>query len=268
AEALSLQAQGVKELVLISQDTTRYGEDIGLGRTGLAQLVQALIDQTTFPWIRFLYAYPKTLHDSVLQLMAREDRFLSYVDIPLQHVARNVLSKMKRGGDPASYRTMIERMRSIVPDLTVRSTFIVGFPEETEADFADMASFVEDMKLDNVGVFPYSPEPGSGAEPLGDTVPTDVKEFRRETIMKLQQPIAQAKNRARKGKTFEALLEGPCSETDLLLEGRIRAQAPEIDGRMLINDVPEGWTPRIGELVKVRVTKSHAYDLIGSVVGS
>ena len=267
AEARSLEKQGVKELVLISQDTTRFGEDIGLGRTGLTQMVRALLDETSFPWIRFLYAYPKTLHDSVLELMAREDRFLSYVDIPLQHVARNVLSKMKRGGDPDSYRAMIERMRSIVPDLAVRSTFIVGFPGETEADFLDMASFVEDMKLDNVGVFPYSPEPGSGAEPLGDTVPADVKEFRRETVMSLQQPIAQAKNRARKGKVFEALLEGPCSETDLLLEGRIRAQAPEIDGRMLINDVPEGWAPRIGELVRVRVTKTHAYDLIGTIVG-
>ncbi len=268
AEARSLEAQGVTELVLISQDTTRYGEDIGLGRTGLAKLVAALLAGTTFPWVRFLYAYPKTLHRSVLELMAKEPRFLPYVDIPLQHVSRRVLSAMKRGGDPASYRKMIEGMRETVPGIAIRTTFITGFPGETDVEFGEMLSFVNEMELENVGVFTYSPEPGSGAEPLGDPVPAEVKEERRAILMDAQRPIAKAKNRARKGKTFDALLEGPCGETDLLLEGRIAAQAPEIDGRLLINEVPDGWTPEIGRLVRVKVTGAHEYDLVGKVLAS
>ncbi len=138
AEARALEAQGVAELVLISQDTTRYGEDLGLKRRGLARLVEALLAGTSFPWIRFLYAYPKTLDDSVLDLMARERRFVPYVDIPLQHVSRSVLSGMRRGGDPASYRAMISRMRDRVPDIAIRTTFILGFPGEGEAEFGEL----------------------------------------------------------------------------------------------------------------------------------
>ena len=265
-EALSLEAQGVKELVLISQDTTRYGEDLGLGRTGLATLVRALLDRTGFPWIRFLYAYPKTLHPAVLDLMGEEPRFLPYVDIPLQHVARPVLQAMRRGGDPASYRRMLEDMRARVPEIAIRTTFIVGFPSETEADFEELLSFVNDTELDNLGVFTYSPEPGSGAEPLGDPVPAELKEERRAAVMEAQRAIALGKSRAKKGRTFDALLEGPCDETDLLLEGRLASQAPEIDGRLLINRVPDGWEPRVGEIVRVKVTGAHEYDLVGQVV--
>lgn len=266
-EARGLEAQGVRELCLVSQDTTRYGEDVGLGRKGLATLVRRLLDETSFPWIRFLYAYPRTLHDSVLELMAGEPRFVPYVDIPLQHVSRRVLSAMRRGGDPKSYREMLARMRSFVPDVAIRTTFIVGFPGETDEDFAELLSFVKEAAFENVGVFPYSPEPASGAEPLGDPVPEDVKAERRDTLMAAQQPIARARNRARKGKTFDALLEGPSTESDLLLEARIYAQAPEIDGRVLVNDVPEGWTPRVGEIVRVKVTAAHEYDLVGRVTG-
>ena len=266
AEAQSLERQGVTELVLISQDTTRYGEDIGLSRTGLATLVKALLKETSFPWIRFLYAYPKTLHHSVLDLMGQENRFVSYVDIPLQHVSRNVLASMKRGGDPTSYRKMIDGMRERVPDIAIRSTFITGFPTETDADFQDVLSFVKDVELDNLGVFTYSPEPGSGAAPLDDPIPMAVKEERRAAIMAAQQKISKAKNRARKGKTFEAILEGPCREIDLLLEGRLRSQAPEIDGRLLINDIPAGMVPNVGGLVTVKVTEAHEYDLVGKIV--
>ncbi|MDL1949359.1 30S ribosomal protein S12 methylthiotransferase RimO, partial [Acidobacteria bacterium ACD] len=179
AEARSLEAQGVVELVLISQDTTRYGEDLGLGRTGLARLVEALLAGTSFPWIRFLYAYPKTLDPSVLSLMAREPRFVPYVDVPLQHVSRKVLAAMRRGGDPASCRELVRRMREAVPGIVLRTTFITGFPGETEAEFEELLSFVADDGLDNVGAFTYSPEPGSGAEPLGDPVPQEVKEERK-----------------------------------------------------------------------------------------
>lgn len=268
AEARSLEAQGVVELVLISQDTTRYGEDIGLGRTGLAQLVEALLLGTSFPWIRFLYAYPRTLDPSVLSLMAREPRFVPYVDVPLQHVSRKVLAAMRRGGDPASCRELVRRMREAVPGIVLRTTFITGFPGETEAEFEELLSFVAEAELDNVGAFTYSPEPGSGAEPLGDPVPQEVKEERKARLLAVQRPVSLAKNRALVGKTVEALLEGPARETDLLLEGRLRGQAPEIDGRLLVNEVPAGWEPRAGCLVKVRVTRAHDYDVVGRVVAS
>ena len=266
AEARSLEAQGVKELVLISQDTTRYGEDVGLGRTGLATLVKALLRETTFPWIRFLYAYPKTLHPSVFDLMAQEPRFLPYVDIPLQHVSRRILAAMQRGGDASGFRSQLAEIRRIVPDVALRTTFITGFPGEGEEDFLEMREFLEEVRFDNAGVFTYSPEPGSGAAPLGDPVPAAVKEERKGLLMEAQQRISLSRNRAKRGKTFDALLEGPCVDTDLLLEGRLAAQAPEIDGRVLINEVPDGWTPRVGEIVRVRVTEAHPYDLVAQVV--
>ena len=161
---------------------------------------------------------------------------------------------------------MIEGMRKAVPGITLRTTFITGFPGETDEEFEEMLSFVKEARFDNLGAFAYSPEPGSGAEPLGDPVPAEVKEERKSRLLAAQQPIAKAKNRERKGKTFDALLEGPCADTDLLLEGRIAAQAPEIDGRLLVNRVPDGWEPRVGEIVRVKVTKSHEYDLVGTVL--
>lgn len=265
-EAQSLEAQGVKELVLISQDTTRYGEDLGLGRTGLATLVENLLKETSFPWVRFLYAYPKTLDFGVFELMAREKRFLPYVDMPLQHVSRRILASMKRGGDAASYLRQFEEIRKIVPDISLRSTFIVGFPGEKDEDFLEVKEFLEAVRFENAGVFTYSPEPGSGAEPLGDPIPLEEKSSRRDRLMEVQQKISLSKNRAKRGKTFDALLEGPSDETEMLLKARLAGQAPEIDGRVLINDVPPGWTPRVGEIVRVKITEAHAYDLVGRVV--
>ncbi|HTS01027.1 MAG TPA: 30S ribosomal protein S12 methylthiotransferase RimO, partial [Thermoanaerobaculia bacterium] len=228
-EAQGLEAQGVRELVLISQDTTRYGEDLGLGRTGLAQLVESLLRETSFPWVRFLYAYPKTLHPGVFELMAKEKRFVPYVDMPLQHVSRRILSKMRRGGDAASSLRHFEEIRKLVPDIALRSTFIVGFPGEEERDFLEIKSFIEAVHFDNAGVFTYSPEPGSGAEPLGDPVSLEEKSSRRDRLMEAQQKISLSKNCAKRGKIFDALLEGPSDETDMLLEARLASQAPEID---------------------------------------
>ena len=267
AEAKSLEAQGLSELVLISQDTTRYGEDLGLGRRGLAGLVEALARETGIPWIRFLYAYPKTLDDSVLHLMAAEPRFVPYVDIPLQHVARPILAAMRRGGDGASYLRMIEKMRSIVPEIAIRTTFIVGFPGEGEEEFRELAEFVRRAEFDNLGAFTYSPEPGSGSEPLGDPVPAQEKAARRDFLLSLQQPIARRKARALRGRKMEAIVEGPCSESDDLLEGRLKSQAPEIDGRLLINDTG-GRDVCAGDIVNVRITETYDYDLVGEIVGS
>src|SRR5262245_43909768 len=265
AEAKTLEAQGVSELVLISQDTTRYGQDIGAGRDGLARLVEALLAGTSFPWIRFLYAYPKTLDESVLRLMAAEPRFVPYVDIPLQHVSRPILSAMRRGGDSVSYLKMLDRMRELVPSIAVRTTFIVGFPGEGESEFRELCEFVREAALDNVGAFTYSPEPGSGSEPLGDPVAAGEKERRKDFLLSLQQPIARKKLRALRGKTVESIVEGPSDEHEYLLEGRLRSQAPEIDGRLLITDAGDrDLLP--GEIVSVRIEKTFDYDVAGNVV--
>jgi ribosomal protein S12 methylthiotransferase len=265
AEARAIEAQGVSELVLISQDTTRYGQDLGLKRSGLTRLVEALLGETLFPWIRFLYAYPNTLDESVLHLMAAEPRFLPYVDIPLQHVSHGVLSAMRRGGDPVSYLGMVDRMRALVPGIAIRTTFIVGFPSEGEREFRELCEFVRTAELDNVGVFTYSPEPGSGSEELGDPVPAGEKEHRREFLLSLQRPIARKKNRALTGRVVEAIIEGACEETDRLLEGRLRSQAPEIDGRLLVND-SGGRDVAAGEIVRVRISETHDYDVVGAIV--
>jgi ribosomal protein S12 methylthiotransferase len=265
AEARAIEAQGVSELVLISQDTTRYGEDLGMKRAGLARFIERLLAETGFPWIRFLYAYPKTVDDSVLDLMAKEQRFVSYVDIPLQHVSRSILSKMRRGGDPASYLSLLERMRRTVPDIAIRTTFIVGFPGEGETEFRELCEFVRSAEFDNLGAFTYSPEPGSGSEPLGDPVATEEKDRRRDFLLSLQRPIALRKNRALRGRSVEAIVEGPCEETEHLLEGRLRSQAPEIDGRLLINDTGgRDFAP--GDIVRVRISEAHDYDLVGGIV--
>ncbi|HEU5251465.1 MAG TPA: 30S ribosomal protein S12 methylthiotransferase RimO [Thermoanaerobaculia bacterium] len=265
AEARAIEAQGVSELVLISQDTTRYGDDLGYGRSGLARLVETLLRETSFPWIRFLYAYPKTLDESVLHLMAAETRFLPYVDIPLQHVSRPVLAAMRRGGDAAAYLSMVERMRALVPGISIRTTFIVGFPGEGEGEFRELCQFVRRAELDNVGAFTYSPEPGSGSEPLGDPVDAAEKERRREFLLALQRPIARRKNRLLRGRVVEAMVEGPCEETDQLLEGRLRSQAPEIDGKLLVNDAGDRDVAP-GEIVRVRISETYDYDVVGAIV--
>ncbi len=266
AEAKGLATQGVSELVLVSQDTTRYGEDLGLGRSGLSRLVEALLSETAFPWIRFLYAYPKTLDESVLRLMASERRFVPYVDIPLQHVSRPILSAMRRGGDGNAYLAMLSRMREIVPEIAVRTTFIVGFPGEGEAEFAELVRFVREAELDNVGAFTYSPEPGSASEPLGDPVPAEEKERRREFLLSVQQPISRARLRRLKGTTVPAIIEGLSEETEYLLEGRLRAQAPEIDGRLLVTDAGDRALEP-GDIVRVRVENTFDYDVTGTVLG-
>ena len=265
AEAEAIERQGVSELVLISQDTTRYGEDLGLKRTGLTRLVEELLSRTAFPWIRFLYAYPKTLDDSILELMAGDSRFIPYVDIPLQHVSRSILSKMRRGGDAASYLGLIERMRRRVPGIAIRTTFLVGFPGEDETEFRELAQFVRTAEFDNLGVFTYSAEPGSASEPFGDPVPAGEKERRKDFLLSLQQPISRKKNKALLGRIVEALVEGPCEETEDLLEGRLRSQAPEIDGRLLIND-SGGRGLRPGDIVQVKISDAYDYDVVGAAV--
>lgn len=261
SEARSLEERGVKELVLIAQDTTRYGEDLGL-ENGLRSLVEDLLASTTVPWIRFLYAYPATLDEGLFGLMAAENRFLSYLDIPLQHASRSVLKAMKRGGDARSYRAMIERARAVVPDLTLRTTFIVGFPGEGEEEFTELLDFVREVRFDHLGAFSYSWQEENPGASLGDSVTGEEKSQRHQLLMQAQQEISLSHNQALIGSTLPALVAGPLPEMALLLEARLQRQAPEIDGRLLIND----GTASPGSLVEVEITDAHEYDIVGRLV--
>ncbi|MFZ2491924.1 MAG: 30S ribosomal protein S12 methylthiotransferase RimO, partial [Thermoanaerobaculia bacterium] len=234
-EAKALESAGVLELNLVAQDTTRYGQDLGV-ENGLTQLVRRLLDETGFQWIRFLYAYPGSIDWSLFELMGREKRFASYCDIPLQHVSKNVLERMRRPGSPVEYREMIQRMRDLVPDITLRTTFITGHPGETAKDFGEMHDFVEWAQFDNMGAFVYSAEDSTLAAKMPDIPTRSTAERRRAKLMELQQTIALSRNETRVGQTYDAIVTGVCEETEHLLEGRIIGQAAEIDGRLLIND--------------------------------
>jgi ribosomal protein S12 methylthiotransferase len=268
-EAQALQQAGVLELNLVAQDTTRYGEDIGL-QNGLTQLVETLLRETDFRWIRFLYAYPGSLDWSLFELMGREKRFASYCDIPLQHVSANVLQRMRRPGSPKEYREMITRMRDLVPDLTLRTTFITGHPGETPKDFGELYEFVEWAQFDNMGAFVYSSEDSTLAARMTDIPTRNTAERRRAKLMELQQKIALSRNEMRVGQTFDALITGIFDETqDLgftLYEGRIAGQAPEIDGRLLVNDGIDLLPSQLPAFAKVEITDAHPYDVVGALV--
>src|SRR6185436_2447723 len=264
-EAQSLQQAGVKELALVAQDTTRYGEDLGYTQ-GLTQLVETLLRETDFRWIRFLYAYPGSLDWSLFELMAREPRFASYCDIPLQHVTANVLGRMRRPGSPAEYREMIARMRTIVPDITLRTTFITGHPGETPKDFGELYNLVGWARFDNMGAFVYSAEDSTLAARMPDTPTRKTAERRRAKLMELQQQIALSRNEEKLGRTFDAIVTGVCEETEHLLEGRLIGQAPEIDGRLLINDGIDLLPSELPAFVRVEITDAHPYDLVGAVI--
>ncbi len=262
-EARQLEAAGALELCLIAQDTTRFGEDLGLGRHGMVRLVEALLEHTGIRWIRFLYAYPTTLDEDLLRLMGSEDRFVSYIDIPLQHSHREILRAMRRGGSGRSYLELLERARRHAPDIFLRSTFIVGFPGETAEHFDHLLAFIEEARFDHLGCFVFSPQEGTPSAELGGRVPRAVAERRRRALLEAQRPISIERRQRLVGRRLEALVEGVCKETEHLLEGRHRGMAPEIDGRLLIND----GTVDAPALVEVEITEAHADDLVGAIVG-
>jgi len=263
AEARRLEEQGVGELCLIAQDSTRYGQDLGLGRHGLVRLVEALLAATGFRWIRFLYAYPTTLDSELLRLMAGEPRLVSYIDIPLQHSHPEILRGMRRGGSPERYLRLLERAREQVNDLFLRTTFIVGFPGETEQHFEHLLEFVDRLRFDHLGAFVYSPEEGTPAAGLADAVPNGVARRRWRRLIARQKPISLERRRALVGRRLEVLVEGACAESEHLLEGRHAGMAPEIDGRLLIND----GRAEPGRFVEVEITDAFPSDLVGRIVG-
>lgn len=268
-EARQLQDMSVREIILIAQDTTDYGHDLGL-RDGLAKLLEDLVKAVPdVDWIRIMYAYPGYVTDRLIEVMAGNPQVLPYLDMPLQHAHPMTLRRMRR---PANmdwvYRTL-EKMRATLPDLALRTTFIVGYPGETEEEFQTLLDFVEEIRFDRVGTFQFSFEPGTSSEPLGDPIPPEVKQERYDRLMLAQQRISLEKNQALVGKTLDVLVEGQGqieeegqphkAETPISL-GRSYRDAPEIDGMLLI----EGEIP-VGEIVPVRITGAMTYDLAGVV---
>ena len=260
AEAERLAARGVKELLLISQDTTFYGIDRD-ERGALARLLRALHRVDGLEWIRMLYLYPTTITDEVLDAMADSEKVCKYVDLPLQHASDPVLKRMKRPGTRAGYERLLDRIRSRVPGVTLRTTFIVGFPGETAADHEELQSFVRAVGFDHLGVFTYSHEEGTSAHGLDDDVPGPVKRRRQAGLMRLQRGIVERSQRARIGQRVRVLVDGPSAEHDLVLRGRLEGQAPDIDPLVYLTDCdPSSLTA--GQFVQAQIVASRAYDLI------
>lgn len=264
-EARNLAKQGVKEVVLIAQDSSRYGEDFG-EVDALAALIRALGEIEELEWVRVMYAYPTHISDAFLDAIAETPKAVKYLDMPLQHGSRNVLKLMKRGGTRESLEKLITRVRDRVPEIAIRTTFITGFPGETEEDFEELIKFVQNCRFDNVGVFTYSDEEGTPAYELPNKVDTKTAEKRRTHLMKEQAKISKSLNKSKVGTTRRVLFEGLSQESDLLFQGRLEGQAEEIDGYILINDMPEGFEPKVGEIYNVRITEALDYDLVGEIV--
>jgi ribosomal protein S12 methylthiotransferase len=266
-EAENLAASGAREVTLIGQDTTSYGEDLGL-RDGLAQLLARLAQVEDLLWVRFLYAYPNRVSQKMLETLAAHERLAKYIDMPLQHASRNVLARMKRGSHGDAFLKLLERMRATIPGVALRTSFIVGFPGETEPDFQELYDFVAAAKLDWMGVFEYSDVDNAGSFPLDGKVDAETINDRRNRLMALQKKISRENLRKRKGRTETALVEGPSKDNPLVWEARLESMAPDIDGKLYLTDIelPSGEIAESGEVVKVEITKTDAYDLIGRVV--
>ena len=269
AEAQQLVSRGVEEITLIGQDTTCYGEDLGL-KEGLATLLDALARIDGVRWLRFLYAYPNRISNHLLATIARHDNICKYLDVPLQHASPDVLKRMKRGAGADIFLKTLEKVRAAVPGIALRTSFIVGFPGESLRDFEILEEFIGEAKFDWLGVFSYSDEEGSGAHSLDTKVPKRTIEARKRRLMKLQQSISKRAKQQWQGRELTLLVEGESDETPLLWEGRTQYHAPEIDGKVYINDFagPELniATLEPGRFYKAQITESHDYDVVARIV--
>ena len=269
SEAQNLAAAGVREISLIGQDTTYYGEDLGL-RDGLPTLLERLAQIEELSWIRFLYCYPNRITTKLLETIAGHPRLAKYLDIPLQHASRNVLARMKRGSSGAAFLKMLEKIRKTIPGVSIRTSFIVGFPGETEADFRELCDFVRAAEFDWMGVFSYSDEDASKSFALGDKIDAKTIARRKNALMALQKTISKRKLRSKVGQRLQVMLEGPSKDTDLIWEARLEGMAPEIDGKVYVtefqgvNDAAD--LPAPGTLATIEITETKDYDLIGRVV--
>lgn len=257
-EARILTENGVKEIILIAQDTTDYGHDLGI-KDGLADLLERLTREVPeLPWIRVLYAYPGYVTERLMQVMAENKQIVPYLDMPLQHAHPMTLRRMRRPANMEWVHSTLAKMRSVIPELALRTTFIVGYPGETEDEFQALMDFVQETKFDHVGVFPFSFEPGTTSEPLGDPIPQEVKEERMQRLVKAQESISLARNQSFVGKMQKVLIEG---FNDGISVGRAYHDAPEIDGMVFI----EGEAP-VGELVTAQITGAMVHDLVGRLI--
>jgi ribosomal protein S12 methylthiotransferase len=263
AEVEALSRRGVKEVNLIAQDSSHFGRDRGDG-AGLAGLLERLDAVVDLRWVRVHYLYPNTVTDRLIDTMARCERVVNYVDMPLQHAHPGVLKRMRRGGSAESHLELLDRFRKAMPDAGLRSTLIVGFPGETEREFETLVAFVREARFDHLGVFTYSHEDGTSARGAADDVPERVKGDRRDRLMAVQQAIAFEKNEARLGSVVDVLVEGAHEETEHLLVGRTSVQAPDVDGQILLN---EGHADP-GTFARVLLTETAGYDLVGRILGA
>ena len=266
-EAENLAAAGAREITLIGQDTTSYGEDFGL-RDGLAQLLAKLAQVEDLLWVRFLYAYPNRVTQKLLDTLAAHPRLAKYMDMPLQHASRNVLARMKRGSRGDAFLKLLERIRATIPGVSLRTSFIVGFPGETETDFEELCDFVRVANIDWMGVFEYSDVDNAGSYGLDEKVDAETITARRNRLMAIQKKISRERLRVFKGRTSTALVEGPSKDNPLVWEGRLEGMAPDIDGKLYLTDIEpsSGEAAASGDVVRVEISKSDAYDLIGRVV--
>ncbi|WP_308546586.1 30S ribosomal protein S12 methylthiotransferase RimO [uncultured Selenomonas sp.] len=261
-EVANLAARGVKEIILIAQDTTEYGRDL-YGEPQLAKLLRTLCTVEGVHWIRTLYSYPTYFSDELIETIASEPKLVKYVDLPMQHAHDEVLRRMHRPDTQASMRALIEKLRTRIPGVTIRSTFIVGFPGETDAQYQTLRNFLEEMRLDKVGVFTYSREEGTPAYDMPNQVPEDVMQERYHDLMSLQCKISEELNHELEGRELEVLVEGRDEEQANIAVGRSYREAPDVDGQVYI----EGDTDsQIGDLVRVRVLQGFTYDVVGERV--
>ncbi|HEX4030376.1 MAG TPA: MiaB/RimO family radical SAM methylthiotransferase [Terracidiphilus sp.] len=265
AETQRLVAGGVREITLIGQDTTCYGEDLGL-KDGLATLLDTLARIEGLRWLRFLYAYPNRITGRLLETIARHDNICKYLDVPLQHASADVLKRMKRGAGAEIFLKTIEKVRAVVPGIALRTSFIVGFPGESLRDFEVLEQFIGEARFDWLGVFTYSHEEGSQAFALDGQVPRRTIEARKRRLMKLQQSISKRAKQQWIGRQVTLLAEGPSEETDLLWEGRTQYHAPEIDGKVFINDFGDLDGLEAGRFYTAEITEAHQYDLVARIV--
>ncbi|MDP2306386.1 MAG: 30S ribosomal protein S12 methylthiotransferase RimO [Pseudomonadota bacterium] len=263
SEARRLAEQGVVEINLVSQDSTAYGRDLNNG-ADLGALLRALAKVDGIRWIRLHYAYPIGLPESLLRAIAEEEKVVPYLDMPLQHASGPMLKSMRRGVTREGQERILERVRRFVPDIAIRTTFIVGFPGETDTDFAVLRDFVGSQGFERVGVFTYFQEDGTPAALLPGQVEEKVKLARQKELMKLQSDISRRKHKALVGKELTVLVDGPSKESELVLVGRLATQAPDVDGLVYLSEV--GPEVRAGQLRKVRITRAAPHDLVGDVL--
>ena len=261
-EAVRLEQSGVRELSLIAQDLTAYGNDLVSGAT-LSDLLEVLLKRTSLPWLRLLYLYPTGVDERLLELMAREERILPYLDIPMQHVSSTVLRRMNRRYTTGDLYSMIDLIRGYLPEVALRTTMMVGFPGETEADVRELEAFLRTARIDHVGTFIYANEPGAASEQFDGQVDAEEGEERMARIMAVQSEVSAEIQQRYVGRVEPVLLEGLSRESDLLLEGRTRFQAPDIDGCVYITD----GEANPGDIVQVRISEAQIYDLVGEIVG-